>query len=291
MSKLDDAMEQNMAYIVIHENRPFCYRDFLRWNDAEKEWGMKHKTFRNKISKLMKAGKAKFCYNSGRAFYTIEGYDFGKPVTPSHTVVHNDPVYSMIQNLPADKQSIHNIRLRFSVAGIWTMLSNNPKFHKNHKSQDIAIPTWNKNNALVRATIHKTDTVSVTIGCSLQPTALDGDGIIFLFNLLVRVEERLQALLDSCRTDYDECNTSIPDHGEWVVTMWHFGRDGLLEYTGEKFSITIDNTQHILTRIYSKDFGKQTRIRRETQEYPNKTVFDAIEQKLSHNFENEREMK
>jgi hypothetical protein len=63
--------------------------------------------------------------------------------------------------------------------------------------------------------------------------------------------------------------------------MWHFGRDGLLEYTGEKFSITVGKAQHILTRLYSKDYGSHTRIRDETQEYPNKTVFDAIEEKLN----------
>jgi hypothetical protein len=62
--------------------------------------------------------------------------------------------------------------------------------------------------------------------------------------------------------------------------MWHFGKDALIEYTGEKYCITIENLQHILTRIYIKDFNGKNRIRIEKQEYPKMTVIDAIEKKL-----------
>jgi hypothetical protein len=29
----------------------------------------------------------------------------------------------------------------------------------------------------------------------------------------------------------------IPEHKDWLVTMWHFGVDASVEYTGEKFSL------------------------------------------------------
>jgi hypothetical protein len=67
--------------------------------------------------------------------------------------------------------------------------------------------------------------------------------------------------------------------------MWHFGRDSLQEYTREKFSITVENAQHVLTRVYSKDFGRDTKVRDEIQEYPRMAVADAIKQKLNCNFE------
>jgi hypothetical protein len=60
--------------------------------------------------------------------------------------------------------------------------------------------------------------------------------------------------------------------------MWHFGRDASIEYTGEKFSITVNKLESILTRLYVKDFGNKKKIRLETQEYPKKTVVDAIEE-------------
>lgn len=62
--------------------------------------------------------------------------------------------------------------------------------------------------------------------------------------------------------------------------MWHFGRDSFTEYTGEKFSISVQNARHMIARIYSKEFNRKRRIRIERQEYPKKKVFDAINEKL-----------
>lgn len=62
--------------------------------------------------------------------------------------------------------------------------------------------------------------------------------------------------------------------------MWHFGRDATVEYMGERFCISVEKLQHVLTRIYVKDFNGKNRIRVERQEYPKKTLIDAIEEKL-----------
>ena len=248
MSDLDDAMLQRIIHIVYDEHNSFSHKDFLDL--------MKPKTFRNKISKLKKDGIVELDNKSTSAFYTLKDHKFGKAGTRNHTRVtisHNDPVYQMIKNLPMDKQSIHDIRLRFSVPSIWKMLSDNPKFHRNNRSKDIIISSWRKDNAIVGATIHKTDTVSVTIGCSLEPIPLDFNGIIRFFTILARSRERLEIVLDSSTVDWDKMTQSIPDYGKWIITMWHFGRDGLLEYAGEKFWTTIANAQHILTRVYSKE--------------------------------------
>jgi hypothetical protein len=188
MTRLDDVLEENMAYIVLSERRPFCYRDFLKFEVNGRVYGITHGTFRNKICELRKRGKVESSYYSGCAFYTLKGHKFGKPMTPDHTVVHNDPIYRILQALPLDKQSIHDIRLRFKVPHIWKMLSDNPNLPVNGRSRDILIPSWAKDNAIVRVIIHKTDTVSVIIGCSLHPIPLDTNGIIQFFNILVRVE-------------------------------------------------------------------------------------------------------
>jgi hypothetical protein len=46
----------------------------------------------------------------------------------------------------------------------------------------------------------------------------------------------------------------IPEHKSWVITMWHFGRDASIEYTGEKFSTTWEIGENELIRIYTKQF-------------------------------------
>ena len=121
----------------------------------------------------------------------------------------------------------------------------------------------------------------------MEPIPLDYTSIMRFFTILARSEGLLQGLtlmVDHYKINQDQNqdqNQSIPDYRKWVITMWHFGREGLLEYTGEKFSITVENAQHILTRIYSKEFGKHTKPRLEIQEYPKKNVFDAIVEKLN----------
>jgi hypothetical protein len=57
MSELDNAMMQHISHIVFTEKRPFSYRDFLSFEIDGKEYSMKHGTFRNTISKLIKAGE------------------------------------------------------------------------------------------------------------------------------------------------------------------------------------------------------------------------------------------
>ena len=67
--------------------------------------------------------------------------------------------------------------------------------------------------------------------------------------------------------------------------MWHFGADSRLQCTGEKFSITFKDGRNVLLRVYTKQRErKDTRIRIERQEYPRKSIIDAINEKLDKNF-------
>ena len=187
MSKLDYAMMHHMTHLVFIEKRPFCYRDFLRFEIEGKEYRMKHGTFRNHISKLMKAGKVEREYHSGLCFYTIKGANFGRrksksvvetmmmqPMTSNHTEVsychchcHHNPtkenvvndsvtsstpsIYDIIENLPLDKKSLHDIHMRFDVPNIWTILSSSSladnsqqqqlKLQINSVSKDILLST------------------------------------------------------------------------------------------------------------------------------------------------------
>lgn len=292
-----------MANIVTRENRPFSHRDFLVFETDGKEYKMTHGTYRNKISRLRKGGKIELAYNAGVAFYTLKGKRFGKPMTPAHAGVrnsNNDPFSRLICNLPINKAALHNIRLKFHAPGVWSKLSSlYPHLPVRAVSQDICVPTWNIGDLLVRTIIHKSDTVSVTAACSLAPVAVSINGLIDLSSALTRVEERLNVMLkgtnfwygdpskvsiNDSRNDNDTPNPKIPNHRDWVVTMWHFGADSLAEYTGEKFAVTWEVGQSALVRAYTKAMkDKKTRIRLERQEYPNKTFPDVMEEKLNAN--------
>ena len=49
MSDLDDAIRKHMTRIIVEENRPFCYLDFLKFEVEHKEYHTSHGTFRNKV--------------------------------------------------------------------------------------------------------------------------------------------------------------------------------------------------------------------------------------------------
>jgi hypothetical protein len=63
-------------------------------------------------------------------------------------------------------------------------------------NNNIILPAWKIRDLLVKATIHRTDTVSVVIGCSPNQIALDINGIIRLTNALSVLEERLSRVID-----------------------------------------------------------------------------------------------
>src|SRR5215210_7566953 len=208
MSKLDDAMRKHINYLVFEERRPFSFCDFSIFKVDGKEYTMSHGTFRNKVSKMSKAGEIEVVCYSAQAFYTLKGVQCAKPMTGNHTGVFsfqqqqrqrpaNDPVYRLVQNLPLGKRALHDIHLRFEVNGIWNLIStsNSALSQPDPYSKDIRLSTWKIEGLDIIPTIHSTDTVSIVVGCSYAPIAVDINGVIRLSNALAVVEDRLSNLI------------------------------------------------------------------------------------------------
>ena len=291
MSEIYDAMMEHMANIIHIEKRPFYYKDFLSFTVNDKDYKMAYGTIRNYFCKLKKDEEIELVYNSGTAYYTLKGMSVGKQITPNHIgISYNHPFYCLIQDLPLDKVSIHNIHLRFEVKDIWSMFYNKPSFEMNPQSKDIKLAEWRfDKDVFVTVTVHRTNTVTVIIGCSLRPFPLNFQGISNLVELLTRIEERLSSLpyriLGQSERDIINHSTfTVPSYKDWIVKMWHIGADSLRRYSGESISLKWEIAQNVIIQIYSKKFrdGKR-RIRMERQEYPNDKILNLVEEKLSHN--------
>ena len=297
-------MFMHMKQLVLKDHRPVSYSDFMEFEVNGKEYHMAHGTFRNTISHLMKAGIVEIAYRSSITFYTLKGIKFGKAgriaVTGYHMgVPHSStsvsssvstsslsshPIYRIIRDLPLDKRSVHDIHLRFASPQIYELaslsISNGTidyDYVVNTRSKDILFRAWEINGVLIKVRVHRTDTVSIVVGCSLNPIGMDVSGIIRLTNVLSVVEDRLSRLVKESQS-----SVTIPPHFQWIVTMWHFGADALIEYSGEKFSVTWETAENVLVRVYSKSMNdNRSRIRLERQEYPRTTLIDAIEQKIN----------
>jgi hypothetical protein len=86
LSKLDEAMRKHIEYVVLKEERPFSFHDFLNFQLDGLEYHMSSGTFRNKVSALVKEGQVEVAYYSSVAFYTIKGVKFANTMTPGHRV-------------------------------------------------------------------------------------------------------------------------------------------------------------------------------------------------------------
>jgi hypothetical protein len=300
MSELDDALMEHIRKIVFTEQRPFSFVDFLPSFEVKgKSYSIDYGTLRNKFWMLRKKGAIQLDYRTKQSFYTLKGYRFGKnrTMTANHLGVQaSDSFTKLISDLPYGKNALHDIHLRFRVNGIWSLLSTNSVLRIDSVSKDLRLPTLVFKDLEIRLVIHRTDTVSVVVSCSYAPIAIDCNGIIRLSNALTRVEERLCRLIDGCNDNGDDSVTKagkasgssverkllVPEHSSWFVTMWHFGRDSITEYTGDKFSQTWEVGQNALIRAYSKDMKERRRkVRLERQEYPNRSFADAVEEKLN----------
>jgi hypothetical protein len=299
MRKLDDAMLDHIKYIIFNERRPFSYLDFRSFSVQGEKYTMKHGTFRNKISRLVRHGITELEFKSNIAFYTLKGTNFGRrkmmmtrSMTPNHMGVcsvtepqsvimdsaYPSKIYNIIRDIPPDKNALHNIHYRFKAPDIWTILSLSKKYHPNDVSRDISLDTLNINELRIKTTVHRSDTVTVIVACSNTPVAADIYGLMRLSNALIRVEERLSRVVDECGRLIPDGYESIPipNTDTWVVTMWHFGYDSATEYSGPRFCATWKDGQNALARVYSKDLGLSTRLRSEVQQYPEKRWKDVL---------------
>jgi hypothetical protein len=281
-------MKMHINNLVLVENTSFCFRDFLDFDVDGEHYSMAHGTFRNKISKLVRNGIVELQFYSGPAFYSLPGHNFTKRkiMTGDHAVVTSMSSMSslssnFIDNLPADQNAVHDIRFRFKVEGIWSILSAQyPEFPKNETSKDIFLDSLNNNELKITTTVHHTDTVTVAVGCSMNPVIVDCKGIIRLSNALTRVEERLLRLVEVGGPLSLSSKCIIPDHNTWTVTMWHFGTDSSREYAGKEFEMTWEDGENTMIRIYTKPMNGKTIIRKERQEYPNVAFEQVIEEKF-----------
>ena len=261
MSELDSALWKRITEILEVEDRPFSWIDFVpKFKAYEKEFPIQKGTFRNKVSEMLKNKRIQVVNYSPQAFYTIRDKESSDVMTTNRAGVmpfhdrqryrhlSNDPVYRVIQNIPFGKRALHDTRLKFLVKGIWSNLS--LEYDRIPVSNDIQIPPWpwRIKGLDIRVAVHPTDTVSIIIGCSYCPVAIDVSGVIRLSNALSTVQERLSNIVNRNTQSESIQNTItvIPDHMSWIVTMWHFGVDALITYACERFYVSWEVAEHAL---------------------------------------------
>jgi len=289
-----DAIRRRIREIVVYDDRPFSFIDLENFEVDGTRYELKHGTIRNYLSKLTRSGEIEFAYSSGIAFYTLPGKTFSKYMTANHMGDHsslllhqfpirNTPIYKWIKNRRFDKQALHDIRITLEASGIWLLFFKRHPNLVNNDNQDLRLPTLTFFEYLdIGMTIHHSDTVSISIGCSFRPIALDFPDLFQLIEALTRVEVHLTNTINGLiADDLNAPSVLVPRFTTWIVKMWHFGIDSLDEYDKEEFHVTFEEGISDLFRIYTKRMkNNRVIVRAERQEYPNEEVMMAIVKKL-----------
>jgi hypothetical protein len=275
MTELDDVMREHMAYIVYIEHRPFSFKDFRSFQVNEKQYTMKHGTFRNKISQMMQNDEVEIHTRSNPNFYTLKGcrFDNGKSMTSNHTEVTNktvsiqklirNPIYQILEVTSFGERAIHNIHLKLNIQDIYAFLVNNQDLKKmiDNRNKGIQLYYNDINKFTIIVTIYPNNTCNIIIGCSENPIVLDFEGINRLTTTLCRIEERLSNLCISS-------SIHVPNYNSWIITLWHIGRDSISEYSRAMFHCQWNLAEQIILRIYSKTIENKNRVRIEVQYDP-----------------------
>jgi hypothetical protein len=250
-------------------------------------------TFKNIISEMLRSGELEIVCYSPQGFYSLKGITVAKPHNEDHIgvplpnelkYIKNDPFYRSVKNLPFGQKSLHNIRLRFEANGIWsTLLRAKSDYQIQPRSKDISLPVVSITNLRICIRVHRTDIVSIIIGCSNSPVAVDVAGVIRLSNALEYLKAMLgKIIVHDNETGENTVNVVIPNHMDWIVTMWHFGADALADYSGKQNHRRWGIAEAILITIYTKEWeNAKRRIRWDCQEYPKKPLNEALQEKLS----------
>ena len=105
--------------------------------------------------------------------------------------------------------------------------------------------------------VYPTDTCQIVIGCSNNPILLNFEGVNKLAITLCRIEERLSNLCFSS-------SIHILNYNDWIITLWHIGKDSISEYSGKMFHCAWSLSEKLILRIYSKTIEKKKKIVRIT---------------------------
>lgn len=301
-----DLFLARMKHIVHKERRPFSYRDFVCFELDGITYRFEHGTIRNYFSRLRKQGKIEWVYTSSEAFYTLKGVKVGKVINANHTGAYSSsyPVLNhsqkrylhFLMTVPMDKPGIHDFVLTFSVKGLWKVIQMYPmdliKNIDTKSNRDITIEEVGVGDGIVvNTTVHRTDTVTVRIACTLTPIPLDLSGLSKITKALTQVHKRLQMVVDeylywnlepNILSSTLVCKGPVPNCMTWTANMWHFGQDSLTSYSGEMFDMSWHDALGVFHHMYSKNFNnkKKIRIRKEVQEYPKKPWIEAFTEKM-----------
>ena len=167
--------------------------------------------------------------------------------------------------------------------GLYDYYLKETKYPVNTVSKDIILSKieWSKGRTL-KPVLHHNGKVTTYLKCSNCPVEVSIEGLVSLASFLGGF--RIRLVDQNISSDPQFERLIVPRVEDWVVTQWHYGKDGIREFSGPAFNVTFKTWCNKLARIYLKNSSKLLKGRLEIIEEPRKTLSQVFEEKINPKF-------
>jgi len=187
-----------------------------------------------------------------------------------HKITHRvmgEEMINILKKLIQQPPSIHDLKLQFESNLHSKLLEYGHQIIPSNHGIILKLPRFNTN--ITAKVLVYPRTTQVDIGCTFKPFVYDISGVLKLTALLGRITERISLLVGS--------NVEIPEINKWIVTHYHFGKDGKDEYNGQSYHRSYEEVANGFVRFYSKKMDNGTTIPRVEQiQSPHHSLDKAI---------------
>jgi hypothetical protein len=245
---------------------------YVSCNEIAEALGMSRGAVRKQLSILRHRGSIFTAVRSIPALYGVVGVCLPAGVVTPTPVggKTRQELASLLLSLRGEITGVHDVRLSFHVPRgfYYDRLKIVPEAYSKDKRLGGVVLGEGR---VAKVVAHESGSVSVEVGCSLRPYARGGLGALALDLEVVR--DGVVGVVGDVRR--------VPGVGDWVVTQWHFAKDGG-HVAGGRFCVAFKDFQDVFYRVYSKvlDPAVGPTCRVERQESPNVSLEAAVREVL-----------
>jgi len=229
--------------INVTEQRPFSYLDYPQLSKCN---------FRQIIRKL--GDKIERVGNSRPQFYKLKGIKLPgdtRNITLEGMRVSNSDFLKLLSSVKDQPPMIHDIKIKIANSELHTALLDKG-VSKDYHNHSIKINFDSTDSNITTKILVYPNTIQIDLGCTYKPLIYDSKSIWYLHEHLSKISYHLTGL----------SGVLLPTVDTWIITHWHFNKDGSEAFNGQNFHHTIEDVNTGLFRFYSKTMEDGTVIPR-----------------------------
>ena len=248
--------------INVKEHNSFCIIDYPN---------LTHTNFRRIIRKL--GNNIERVGNGRPQFYKLRGIKLPgdtRKVTLEPMRVQEEEFVRLLATLKDQPAKIHDIKIRIDNSELHNRLIQRG-FSKDKHNHSIKINFEGIDNNVTTKILVYPNTIHVDIGCTYKPLVYNVETVWYLHEHMSKVSYHLTGL----------SGVVLPTVNNWIITHWHFGKDGITSCNGQNFHYTIEDVNTGLIRFYSKLMKNGERILRLEQiQTPQNSLDDEMKRAM-----------